>query len=226
MRRLSGNPELDNYPGPIVASDEVALGAYAGPLVVCAVSAPIGWDDSRIRDSKQVSAKKRSQLFDEFIDNPDFLICGVYVWPEEIDRNGVYPSLLAAHGYVLRGVLNRLAIRTMDPLLTMPRIVVDGKLPMVRLGIPSSAHDGMIPLVGGDDKVPECGLASILAKVSHDRFMQQMHKEYPEFGFDTSVGYGTKKHTEALKALGPCPIHRKSYEPVAKVLRERTFNGS
>lgn len=217
MRRKSGHPKIDTWSGPIVASDEVGYGAWAGPLVVCAATSPRDWDDPRIRDSKLFSRntadREREALFQEFSNDPRFKYALVVVPAEAVDRMGVFDALLYAHGRALREVSEH---------LEKPLGVVDGTLPVHKL-------DTKIPLVAlpkGDQLVPECSLASILAKVTRDRMMVALDKKYPGYGWASNKGYGgNEAHDSGLARLGPCDEHRKSYAPIARIIAERDDHG-
>lgn len=205
-RRKSGHPRIDSWKSVVVGSDEAGYGSLAGPLVVCAASAPIGWDDARVTDSKLNSPKARERLYEEFFRDPRFIFHVVVAQPEVIDRDGVWKTLCGAHQTALFGV----ACRAQGPLLG----VVDGTLPVDEYDLPFER----LSLPKADQKVPECSLASIVAKVTHDRLMLELEKAHPGYGFSSNQGYGTTVHKEALRKLGPCPAHRRSYGPVREAL--------
>lgn len=214
-RRASGHLKIDGWKGLVVASDEVGYGAWAGPLVVCAASAPLGWDDARVRDSKLVDKEQeREKLYEKFFSDPQFPNAVVVISSEALDRMGVYQALLHAHRTALQKVAKGLAER--------PLGVVDGSLPVHEF---IEVEADLVALPKGDQLVPECSLASILAKVSRDRMMIALDKQFPGFGFSANKGYGTPPHQEALKKLGPCPQHRTSYAPIAKMIAEREEAG-
>lgn len=213
MRRKSGHAVIDDWTGAVVASDEVGYGSYAGPLVVCAASAPIGWDDPRVKDSKALSYKALDALFEELAGDPRFVLSIITVSSEEIDQMGVYKALLSAHRLALQDVAARNAERhNKGPFLG----VVDGNLPVHTFGLPFE----LVALPKADRLVPECSLASILAKVTRDRMMVALDKEFPGYGLDSNKGYGTPDHHAALEKLGPCPQHRKSYAPIARLIAQ------
>lgn len=205
-RRKSGHPDIDGYTGgAVIGSDEAGYGPLAGPLVVCAVVAPVGWDDPRVNDSKKKTAKAREALYEEFWNDDRFVISPVIIEPQEIDARGAYKSLFYGHSQAIRGTYHRIVYPHL--------IVVDGKLDLRRLDV-SDDHHGRIALPKGDSLVPECALASIVAKVIHDRIMAELDRTYPEYGFAEHMGYGTAEHLAALQKFGPCPAHRRSYGPV------------
>lgn len=218
MRRSSGHPKIDAWKGLIVASDEVGYGAWAGPLVVCAAAGPIGWDDPRIQDSKlfedERGEREREKLFEQFSVDQRFFTHIVSVPSEAVDRMGVGEALYYAHTTALRTVAKGL--------YTPPLAVVDGSLPVHRFDL---GFD-VVALPKGDQLVPECSLASILAKVTRDREMVRLDAEFPGYGFASNKGYGgNAAHEAGLQKLGPCLQHRTSYEPIAKILAERDRAG-
>lgn len=206
MRRKSGHARIDAFKGVVIGSDEAGYGCWAGPLVVCAASAPIGWDDVRVRDSKQVDDGLRGRLHDEFVQDERFPHCVITVKPEDIDRLGVYQALFLAHQEALRRVFQQLGAE--------PLGVVDGTLQVhkMSLGFP------VLPLPKADQLVPECALASIIAKTTQCRRMAELEREFPGYGFGQHNGYGTPEHQEALDRLGPCAAHRRSYRSVRAVI--------
>ena len=194
--------------GLIIASDEAGCGPWAGPLVVCAASAPPGWTDARIQDSKRFSGKakegQREALYDEIVKDPRFIFTVIIVESDAVDRMGVYRANQFGHKAALRGTVGKVS--------TPALIVVDGKLPVETFGLGSN----IIALPKADALVRECSLASIIAKVVHDRLMREHDKTYPGYGFAEHKGYGTEQHEAALDKLGICPIHRRSFSPIKK----------
>ncbi len=207
----TGNSQIDNYQGSwIIGSDEAGFGAWAGELLVAAVAVRpselgnlLGRVQGTLRDSKALSEKQREVLFERFRNSPDLIIAIEAVAPQIIDREGAYRSLVRAHTKVIQQVISLCPPSTL--------IVSDGTLPL--------AHIGAISLPKADTLVPACSLASIFAKVTRDRLMVEASKKYLGYGFSRHKGYGTAEHQAALTKLGPCEIHRKSYRPVAKLLK-------
>ena len=189
----------------MVGSDECGLGSWAGPLCVCAVAAPITWPgDPMVKDSKKLSSAQRKAIYDKYWLDDRFVISPVIVESDEIDKIGIKTALVQAHKKAIEGTYWRLSCE--------PVIIVDG---LVNPGVP-----GCICLPKADDLVPVVSLASCIGKHIHDTKMAEYAKLYPGYGFDSNQGYGTAAHRMALAKLGVCPIHRKSYTPIAKILEE------
>lgn len=179
----------------IAGVDEAGRGPLAGPVVAAAVILDPARPVSGLADSKKLSARQRERLFD--VIRRDALAFSVAVASvEEIDSLNIHQATLLA----MR--------RAIDGLQRVPReVLVDGnRLP----DLPMSAR----AIVRGDDTEPCIMAASILAKVTRDAGMDVLHGEYPGYGFDRHKGYGTSAHLEALRSLGPCPAHRRSFRPV------------
>jgi ribonuclease HII len=208
----TGHPQIDSSTDEwIVGSDEAGFGSWAGPLTVAAVALPRTWYDPDVNDSKKFSSDSakslRDQLFKKYTTQQPVMFHLVAVSNDEIDRVGMSKVIHQAHRKALETVIQKLG----RPCLK----IVDGYKDGTKLiGLP-----GLIGLPKADSLIPAVSLASIIAKVAHDIMMRQFDTKYPGYGFGQHVGYGTAQHDLALKRLGPCPIHRKSYGPVAKVLR-------
>lgn len=186
----------------IAGTDEAGRGPLAGPVVAAAVIIPRNFPDDiakAINDSKVLKAEKREKLFTAITTHCAFGIAESSV--AEIDSlNILQASLLAMK-------------RAVECLPTAPQVVlVDGnKKP--NLGIIKA-----IPIVKGDSKSLSIAAASILAKVTRDRLMHQLHNAHPAYGWIKNAGYPTPDHLAALAAHGPCPHHRTSFAPVRKAL--------
>lgn len=185
---------------PLIAGvDEAGRGPLAGPVVAAAVILDETNPISGLDDSKKLNARKREALFIEICNKAKaFAICEASV--AEIDEiNILQASLLAMQ-------------RAVEALALQPhKILVDGTF-CPNVSIAKEA------IVGGDALIPAISAASILAKVTRDRMMAEFDRQYPGYGFAKHSGYGTKTHLEALKVLGACPIHRRSYAPVKNIL--------
>ncbi len=185
----------------ICGVDEVGRGPLAGPVVAAALILPregLPPDiETQIRDSKQISEKKREKLFPVLTELCDYAIAEASV--EEIDRiNILHASLLAM-------------TRAVESLSAKPDVaLIDGnkapKLPFQT-----------VTIVKGDSKSLSIAAASIIAKVTRDRLMKKLALEHPGYGWDKNAGYGTAAHLHALHELGATCWHRVSFEPVAQV---------
>jgi len=194
-------PLIWDAPAALVAGvDEAGRGPLAGPVVAAAVIL----DDLNpivgLADSKKLTALKRERLYDE-IRAKALCCCIAEATVEEIDELNILQATLLAMRRAVEGLR-----------LKPNKVLVDGnRLPV--LDVLAEA------IVKGDSKVQAISAASILAKVHRDRWCQELHAQYPQYGFDAHKGYGTAAHLQALKAHGATPWHRKSFSPVAEVLR-------
>lgn len=180
--------------------DEAGRGPLAGPVVAAAVILDDLQPIAGLNDSKKLSAKRREQLFDE-IRARALCFSIAHATVEEIDAlNILHATMLAMK-------------RAVEGLRLKPQMVlVDGnRLPT--LDILAEA------IVQGDALVPAISAASILAKVHRDRWCQEMHEQYPVYGFDQHKGYGTAQHLAALQAHGPADCHRMTFAPVTRSVR-------
>jgi len=186
-------------PGLVAGVDEAGRGPLAGPVVAAAVIL----DDLRpikgLADSKQLSSKRRDALFDEI--RAKALCCSVaQASVDEIDRLNILHATMLAMRRAVQGLR-----------LKPVKVLVDGnRLPP--LDVVAEA------IVQGDAKVQAISAASILAKVTRDRLLDELHAQHPQYGFDRHKGYGTAQHLAALRAHGPLPVHRRSFAPVAQAL--------
>ncbi|MDD3498447.1 MAG: ribonuclease HII [Candidatus Moranbacteria bacterium] len=199
----------------IAGIDEAGRGPLAGPVVACVAvlrSLPFQKGESDmwdlIRDSKTLSEKQREKAFD-FIQENFYIGIGLCDH-KTIDRiNILEASFLAmkkAVSQILRIMDQELGIKDKDDQNLM--ILLDGNRE-----IPNFSHSQRA-IIQGDKKVKSISAASIIAKVTRDRIMLEMHEKFPDYGFDKNKGYGTKLHVESLKEFGPCEIHRQSFAPV------------
>jgi ribonuclease HII len=181
----------------VAGVDEVGRGPLAGPVVTAAVIFPPGYVNTDIKDSKKLTEKKRLILVEVIRENA--LCWHVDIGPaEEIDRINILQATWAS----MRRSINGLSIYP-------DAVLVDGS-PVPRL------HNRCTSIVKGDDKSVSIAAASILAKVVRDNIMIAAHGQYPVYGFDGHKGYPSPMHLKALHEHGPCPIHRRSYAPVAQ----------
>ena len=183
----------------IVGVDEAGRGPLAGPVVAAACILSRTYINKEINDSKQLSEKKREELFE--VIKKDAIAYGVgIVSAEEIDTLNIYEATKKA----MKEAINNLKVK-FDLILT-------DAMPLKGFDVE------VVPIIKGDAKAMPIAAASIIAKVTRDHMMEELGKKYPEYGFEVHKGYGTAKHMEALKKYGPIKgIHRYSYKPVAKV---------
>jgi len=179
----------------IAGVDEAGRGPLAGPVVAAAVIFSDPPADSAIDDSKKLSPGRREALAAEIFSTAEAVGVGL-VWPEEIDRLNIHAGSLLA----MRRAVEDLSVRP-DFLL------IDGIFE-----IPSPIPQRAIK--SGDSLSVSIAAASIIAKTTRDRLMAGYHERWPCYGFDAHKGYPTKAHREALKAHGPCPIHRRTFRGV------------
>lgn len=185
----------------VAGTDEVGRGPLAGPVVAAAVILDPSRPIEGLNDSKKLSARRRESLA-ECIRERALAWSVVHVEAAEIDRVNILQASLQAMAR---------AVAALDP--AAEAALVDGRhLPA--LSVPAEA------VVGGDGRYPEIGAASILAKVSRDRWMVAAHQRYPEYGFDGHKGYPTPAHLRALSEHGPCELHRRSFAPVRRCMTE------
>lgn len=184
----------------IAGIDEAGRGALAGPVVAAAVVLPEKFRHRRLNDSKQLAPELREQIYCELLANPNVRWTVGIVDSIEIDRINI---LRASHRAM------RLAIEAlMEPL---DHVLIDG-LPVVPFPLPQTA------IVDGDCISLSIAAASVIAKVTRDRMMRDFCAQFPHYCFDQHKGYGTELHLLKLHEFGPCPIHRRSFEPVAQPL--------
>lgn len=180
----------------IVGVDEAGRGPLAGPVVAAAVIFARTYKNKEINDSKQISEKKREELFNIIKENALAVGVGI-VDAETIDRINIYEATKVAMKEAIKN-LNH----DYDLILTDAMKLENQKVEV-------------IDIIKGDAKALPIAAASIIAKVTRDHIMDELAKEYPEYGFDVHKGYGTKRHMDALKEYGPIKkIHRFSYKPV------------
>lgn len=186
----------------VAGVDEAGRGPLAGPVVVAAVILPLGIYLPKLNDSKKLSAALRVSLYEVICEKAVALHCSI-VDAATIDRVNIYQA-------TVNGMYD--AVLALDP---NPQKVLIDAVPLTKLPMPS------LSIVQGDAKSASIAAASIIAKVTRDRLMTQYDTQYPRYGFAKHKGYGTAQHLEALRAYGPCPIHRRSFEPVQAALTQR-----
>ncbi len=183
----------------VAGVDEAGRGPLAGPVSVAAVILPRGFSHPRLNDSKQLSEKRREALYEELTANPDIHWHAEMVEVAEIDRINILQATWSGM---------RRCVQALRP--KPEAALIDGK-PVRDFPIHQLA------LVKGDSLSYSIAAASIIAKVRRDRLMLAMADRYPGYGFEIHKGYPTLAHRQALKRLGPCPEHRRSFAPVAQL---------
>ena len=188
-----------DVPGLVAGVDEAGRGPLAGPVVAAAVILDDLHPIKGLADSKQLGAARREALYDEI--RAKALCCSVaQASVEEIDQLNILQATMLAMRRAVQGLR-----------LKPSKVLVDGnRLPP--LDVLAEA------IVCGDALVPSISAASILAKVTRDRLLCELHLQYPEYGFDRHKGYGTAQHMRALQMHGPLAVHRRSFAPVARAL--------
>lgn len=188
-------------PRYVAGVDEAGRGPLAGPVAVAAVVfCPDRPRLNGLDDSKQLTALRRDALFDK-IQQRALAFHIVMVDVDDIDALNIFQATMAGMRRAVEGVAHVAQFARID----------GNKIPK---GLPCPAE----ALVGGDALDRAIMAASILAKVSRDRYMQQLHEQHPHYGFDQHKGYGTPAHLAALRQHGPCPAHRRSFAPVRDCL--------
>ncbi|GEP45824.1 ribonuclease HII [Brevifollis gellanilyticus] len=184
----------------IVGIDEAGRGPLAGPVSVAAVILPEGFHHTELNDSKQLNEKQRERIYDELMANTAIRWHAEMIEIDEIDRLNILQATWTG--------MRRCAL-ALDP--RPDAALIDGK-PVRNFPI----HH--VALVKGDSLSHSIAAASIIAKVRRDRLMIAMAETYPGYGFEIHKGYPTPGHQKALKKLGPCPQHRRSFAPVAQLM--------
>lgn len=185
----------------ICGVDEVGRGPLFGPVVAAAVILPKNFYNEYIKDSKKLTEKKREEMYEIITENAVSIGLGI-ISVETIDKINIYEATKLA----MKEAINNLSIKP-------EHILIDAM--KLDLKIPSTS------IIKGDALSESIAAASIIAKVTRDRMIEKMDKDYPEYDLKNNKGYGTKKHIEALHKYGVTPHHRKSYSPVREVLNEK-----
>lgn len=179
----------------VAGVDEAGRGCLAGPVAAGAVILDPGRPVRGLRDSKKLTEKRREELFAEIREKSAAWSVAM-TGPGEIDRTNILRAALRAMEKAVAGL-------SVEP----DFVLVDGN---ARISIAVEQRT----VVGGDDRCASVAAASIVAKVTRDRLMKELETEYPGYGFSRHKGYPSKEHRESLRRLGPCPIHRKSFNGV------------
>lgn len=190
-----------DVPGLVAGVDEAGRGPLAGPVVAAAVILDDLKPIKGLADSKRLTARRRETLYDEI--RAKALCCSVALATvEEIDRLNILQATMLAMQRAVKGLR-----------LKPVKVLVDGnRLPALDMLAEA--------IVSGDALVPSISAASILAKVTRDRMLDELHLAHPQYGFDRHKGYGTAEHLQALSTHGALPVHRRSFAPVARTLEQ------
>lgn len=183
--------QYDNYLY-ICGIDEVGRGPLAGPVVAGAVILPKDCDILYINDSKKLSAAKREELYEEIMEKAVATGLG-FIGPERIDEINILQATYEAMRQAI-GKLDPQPDLLLNDAVTIPEVTID-----------------QVPIIKGDAKSISIGAASIIAKVTRDRLMEEYDRMFPQYGFASNKGYGSAEHIAAIKEYGPTPIHRKSF---------------
>lgn len=197
--------QTKKYPAKLVlvGIDEAGRGPWAGPVVACACVLPWSEPIPYLADSKKLTLRQRNQIFE--------VLKKKCAWGIGIGSVALIDSknILRATFYAMQQALTNLLSK--HPELVPTKILVDG---------PHAPDFGFAQeqIIRGDSQSASIAAASILAKVTRDRIMAQLHRRYPNYGFISHKGYGTKQHRENLFRFGPSPVHRKSFSPVRQLV--------
>ena len=183
----------------ICGIDEVGRGPLAGPVVACAVILNKGHHYLGLNDSKKVPAKQRLILNEELKNNVTSYAYGIAT-PQEIDDLNIYKATQVA----MQRAINQLSIQPTHLLIDAMKL--DNDIPQTSI-------------IKGDAKSVSIAAASIMAKEYRDNYMKELANDYPNYGFEKNVGYGTKQHLEAIDTFGVVNEHRKSFEPIKSMLK-------
>ena len=186
------NEIYDSGVSPLCGVDEAGRGPLAGPVCAAAVILPRGAVIEGLNDSKKLSEKRREALYDEIVGRA--IAFGIaFASVEEIEEKNILEATFLAMN------------RAIEQLSVVPALaLIDGNRSK-GIVLPSRC------VIGGDGKCADIAAASILAKVTRDRYMLQMAEKYPQYGFERHKGYGTAAHYAAIREFGPSPIHRMSF---------------
>lgn len=184
----------------VAGVDEAGRGPLAGPVVIAACLLPKGFELIGIDDSKKLTPKKREELYSLLINHPDVVYSISTIDAKTIDQINILQATLLGM---------KKAVQSMQK--KPDYLLIDGnQAPEIDIAKET--------VVAGDRFCVCIAAASILAKCYRDALMGELHDKWPVYGFDRNKGYGTKDHLQALKKHGPCPVHRRSFEPVQSAI--------
>jgi ribonuclease HII len=225
------------HPAWLVGVDECGTGALAGPFYICAFAARIRkWQaPAGLRDSKELTWNQKARLYQELIGRPQHVSFGTYevlhpaaadrefrhsffnilsVSPQEVDRVGLRRAWSNGVARVSKAVMDTIYYMARDTGDRDAKAVIDGSV------LPSGLGGWAFAMEKADRLVPVVSAASVIAKVNRDMHMIELNKEFPMYDWGSNMGYGARRHMEALHAVGATPHHRRSCAPVQKVLPE------
>ena len=203
IERIQGMLVYEREYGPygiLCGIDEVGRGPLAGPVVAGAVILPKDCQIIYLNDSKKLTARRRELLYDEIMEKAVSVGIGV-VSQEVIDDINILQATYEA----MRQAVGKLSV--------CPDILLNDAITIP--GLPQK----QVPIIKGDAKSLSIAAASVVAKVTRDRMMETLDTKYPEYGFASNKGYGSKAHMDALREYGPCPIHRRTF--IRNICREQ-----
>ena len=203
IERIQGMLVYEREYGPygiLCGIDEVGRGPLAGPVVAGAVILPKDCQILYLNDSKKLTARRRELLYDEIMEKAVSVGIGV-VSQEVIDDINILQATYEA----MRQAVGKLSV--------CPDILLNDAVTIP--GLPQK----QVPIIKGDAKSLSIAAASVVAKVTRDRMMETLDTKYPEYGFASNKGYGSKAHMDALREYGPCPIHRRTF--IRNICREQ-----
>lgn len=189
-----------------IGLDEVGYGAWSCELVVCGVKAKRDFNWIGLNDSKKLSAKKREAAREHLVSLAELNIIQYHIAVipnDQLDDVGVAIALKQAYAECIKALMEPEASIFVDGILNLKGFV----------------SEPVTTIVKGDGIVPTIMAASILAKTFRDALMVEHHKEFPAYDWAKNMGYGTLKHSAALKEVGPCKLHRFSYEPMKSMVK-------
>ena len=200
MELLGGGlDQIGRFGARAAGVDEAGRGPLAGPVCAAAVILPPSFSNPFLNDSKKLSQKRRTALYQELTADPAIIWAVGLVEAPQIDQINILRATHRAMGLAL------------DSLSLRPDIALIDGLPVKGLSLPHEA------LVKGDGLSLSIAAASVIAKVTRDRIMSTLHEEFPQYGFIRNQGYGTREHLESLRKHGPCRHHRRSFQPVSQL---------
>lgn len=205
MDMLKYEHELNEQGIKLIAGvDEVGRGPLCGPVVTCACILPEDYHLDGLNDSKKVSEKKREKLYEILIKDAISYSIGISS-PKRIDEI----NILEATKEAMISAINNLSVKPEHVLIDAVKLNLD---------VPSTS------IIKGDANSSSIAAASIIAKVTRDRMMYELDKEYPEYGYASHKGYPTKKHIEAVKQYGVKDFYRMTFTPINELIKDNVNN--